>query len=298
MTFTEAIDLVLVETERENSVTSQHVWRWHAKNTREWWGGRKLADVTRREVQAWAHGRRHDVSPATLACELSFFRRVYRVAWDAGQDVVCPAQGIRMPRVNNKRERVLSLEEEESLNGHLARRDMSLVAFAINSGIRRLEQFRLRPKDCQFTDRDFDGTTYRIGLAHITDSKTGIGRMSPLNPIAASIASTWIEHGKATGETEFVFWSEKKSPRHLVANQSYQMLHSAAIKLGIPDLRWHDLRHTAATRAAEAGATPREIQKLLGHASVTQTERYINSRGDGPMWKAAMAICESQIGKT
>ncbi|QNG20214.1 site-specific integrase [Rhodococcus triatomae] len=37
--------------------------------------------------------------------------------------------------------------------------------------------------------------------------------------------------------------------------------------IGRPDLRWHDLRHTGATMAARAGATPRELQHRLGHAT-------------------------------
>ena len=47
----------------------------------------------------------------------------------------------------------------------------------------------------------------------------------------------------------------------------------AAQRLGIPDLRPHDLRHTAATRAFLAGATIPEVQELLGHQSPEMAQR-------------------------
>lgn len=48
---------------------------------------------------------------------------------------------------------------------------------------------------------------------------------------------------------------------------------AATAKLGVPDLRPHDLRHTAATRAFLAGATVAEVQELLGHRSPEMAQR-------------------------
>jgi len=45
-------------------------------------------------------------------------------------------------------------------------------------------------------------------------------------------------------------------------------------KVGIKDFRWHDLRHTFATRLAQAGVDLYKVSKLLGHKDIKMTQRY------------------------
>jgi integrase len=52
------------------------------------------------------------------------------------------------------------------------------------------------------------------------------------------------------------------------------MFGRARRRAGLPDLRWHDLRHTGATLAAHAGASIREIQARLGHSTVQAAMLY------------------------
>jgi integrase len=48
----------------------------------------------------------------------------------------------------------------------------------------------------------------------------------------------------------------------------------ATKQAGIPELRFHDLRHTAGTLAARTGATLREVMNRLGHSSSAAAMRY------------------------
>jgi integrase len=46
-------------------------------------------------------------------------------------------------------------------------------------------------------------------------------------------------------------------------------------KASLPDIRWHDLRHSCATLLLGRGVHPKLVQHLLGHASITMTlDRY------------------------
>lgn len=53
-----------------------------------------------------------------------------------------------------------------------------------------------------------------------------------------------------------------------------RMFRAACEPLGLHDLRWHDLRHTGATLAAQAGASLRELQARLGHSTIAAAMTY------------------------
>ena len=42
-------------------------------------------------------------------------------------------------------------------------------------------------------------------------------------------------------------------------------------KRNLPDVRFHDLRHTCATLLLGKGVHPKIVQEMLGHATITQT---------------------------
>ncbi|WP_425462380.1 tyrosine-type recombinase/integrase [Myceligenerans xiligouense] len=70
--------------------------------------------------------------------------------------------------------------------------------------------------------------------------------------------------------------------RPLRASQRTQMFSRAKARAGMPaEIRWHDLRHLAATRAAEAGATLAELMKRIGHSTVAAAMVYQHATDDG-----------------
>ena len=70
-------------------------------------------------------------------------------------------------------------------------------------------------------------------------------------------------------ERDFVFRSRAGGPLDLDAVQSAFKRHLQAA--GLPDIRFHDLRHTHASLLIAAGVHPKAIQARLGHASITTT---------------------------
>jgi integrase len=67
-----------------------------------------------------------------------------------------------------------------------------------------------------------------------------------------------------------VFASEIGTPlsRHNVNSRSFKPL---LVRAGLPNIRFHDLRHTCATLLLGKGVHPKFVQELLGHATIAIT---------------------------
>lgn len=50
-----------------------------------------------------------------------------------------------------------------------------------------------------------------------------------------------------------------------------RIFHKALSDAGLPKIRIHDLRHTAATQLLERGVHPKVVQEMLGHSTITIT---------------------------
>ena len=83
-----------------------------------------------------------------------------------------------------------------------------------------------------------------------------------------------VKAGANWQENALVFASSKGTPLDAqnIVNRYFKPLLKPA---ELPDIRWHDLRHTCATLLLSRGTHPKLVQHLLGHASITMTlDRY------------------------
>lgn len=292
MNVSDAVNLVLAECQAQQSETSQHTYRWLGRNLKARWGDLSLDALLRKDVQGWANIRRHEVKPATLRIEISFLNRAYQTAIAHGWEGGIPTANLKLPRIDNHRERILEACEEPILARELGRREFSLCLFAIHTGLRRLEQFRLRIDEVKIWEverRPVPGglEVVRNGMAKVRTSKTGKSRQCPLNQVAAAIAHRWIQEGGP-----HLFLPKRTGKRWLLAKDFSDKIFTPAVKrAGLENFTWHSLRHTCATRALLAGATLHEVSRLLGHSSITQTERYVHWLEEH-LWPAAHALCK------
>ena len=64
---------------------------------------------------------------------------------------------------------------------------------------------------------------------------------------------------------------------------------TAKASAGVPGVRVHDLRHTAASLWLAAGADPKVVQRVLGHATAAMTMDLYGHLVDASLWQAARA---------
>ncbi len=105
--------------------------------------------------------------------------------------------------------------------------------------------------------------------------------MSPLQkrpiPFAIHLLPFLLDHldkWAEPGDNGLLFPAVESPGHHMKHGALYKVYRRARKAAGRPDLRWHDLRHTGATLAAQAGATLAELMNRLGHSTVAAAMIY------------------------
>jgi len=88
-------------------------------------------------------------------------------------------------------------------------------------------------------------------------------------PISSVLNMTLLEQKLKSGGSEFVFPSDDLSKGHV--SWIKHSFSTACKRARIEGLRFHDLRHTAATRMLESGVDIATVSKILGHSDINLT---------------------------
>jgi len=199
--------------------------------------------------------------PSTVNRELACLRYLYNVAKVRGVYVGNnPVQSVRFLEENNQIERVLSYEEEEKLLRYAASHMVPIIICALNTGMRKGEIITLRWDNVDFKKNEI--------TVESTYTKTKKLRRIPINSYLREILVELNQDISA-----YVFLTPQGE--HYKGQNSIKTSFTRACKqAGVPGLRFHDLRHTAATRMLEKGAKLEEVAKILGHYDIRTTMRY------------------------
>lgn len=267
MTFSNLIDAAFGQILERSSTSTWSTWASHARQFDQLWGQLPLVEVSRQRVLAWVQTRKRQVRAATVLHQLALLRNLFEVARENGWASENPAAGITVGRTH-KRSEWLSERDEARLKAAFLRRqcgelEFTMVRFAILTGLRRGEQAFLRPEHLS------GGQT----LVVPEQGKTGT-RLVPLHPEALSIAQVWMGISQEV-ESDYIFWPQAVGCRLKFAqNYSDRTVKGLFREAGLGHLQWRDLRRTFACRLIAKGASIFEVQRLLGHASPTQTLTY------------------------
>ena len=108
------------------------------------------------------------------------------------------------------------------------------------------------------------------GLLRVRRGKGGKERIVPMGPPAARALSRLLDE---TGEDGAHLFENSRGNR-LSPRSIRRIVRQVGLRVGAPGLHPHALRHSFATHLLDGGADLRGIQELLGHASLSTTQRY------------------------
>lgn len=253
----------------------------------ETFGDHRLNAITRAEVDDWFDGL-DATKPTARAHRYALLRTIMGTAVTDGYIDVNPAA---IPGAGTSKRvkeiKPATVDQIRTIAAHMPERYRCMVLLATWCALRFGELTELRRKDL-----DLDAGTVRVDRA-VTWVKPA-PRFDGDEPQAAPVVGTpKSDAGRRTvaipphiikpladhlaafvgkGPESLVFPNTEGG--HVHHGSVYKVFKPARKAAGREDLRWHDLRHTGATMAAQAGATLAELMGRLGHSSAGVAMRY------------------------
>jgi len=218
---------------------------------------------------------REKVKKVTISRKVTALRTFFNYLLREGMVKNNPAEMIQAPRIEKYIPAFLSVDEMLALlkadggTGAMAFRDRAIIELFYSSGIRLSELVGLNIGDIDFIQ----------GLIKVR-GKGRKERVVPVGDPALTVLREYLENRKEVSETlsyggskdpVFVGKSGTRLSTRTVARILDKMVLMSGLKRKISP---HVLRHTFATHMMEAGADLRAIQELLGHESLSTTQKY------------------------
>jgi len=211
-------------------------------------------------------------SPTTARHAYVMLSQLLRAAQRDGRIGRNPASDVSPPAPGRHEQRYLSAEQVWALADSIGPRYRAAVLIGAYAALRWGELAGLRVSRLRLLERriDITDTLVEVGRELVPGPpKTGPRSVSIPAPLAEEIGAHLAAF--PAGPSGLVFTGAKGQPlRHcnFYRREWKPALEAAGLDRG---LRIHDLRHSAVALAIAAGAHPKEIQELCGHASITTT---------------------------
>ena len=239
-------------------------------------GQKRMHQVTQDDCIQLQIAHRKTHAPASTNRVMILLRTLYNraIAWQVKGVTVNPTQGIALYETNNKKERYLTEAEMQRLlqaiqTSRSSEHLLPIIQLLALTGARKREVLDLRWQDIEFDKRRWK----------LEKNKSGKTQYKPLSNAVVQLLVQLYEKAQkqksalqqSVQPSDWVFANPKTGKPFVTITQAWN---SARQKAGLPEVRIHDLRHNFASQLVNAGRSLYEVQKLLGHADVTTTQRY------------------------
>jgi integrase len=240
-------------------------------------GKRPLRSITTGDLQRFVDQRAHRIlyytkdekgkkvpvtaKPATTNRELMFMSGALREALRRGYVEKNSATGIRQLPEHNNKLRWLTPQEEERLLGYAPDFLKPIILTALHTGMRLGEILGLKWADVDFEQK----------IVRVSQSKNHKVRYIPMNRQLVALLESIPHFTGKHGPSPYVFTNPKTGSRYVDTGHRFGRV---SRRSGLRDVTFHTLRHTFASRLAQAGVPLNTIRELLGHGTMVMTMRY------------------------
>ncbi len=238
-------------------------------NLVSFFGNRLLKDIITSLVEAYRQKRLQEPSartghtqgdltaPATVNREMACLKTMFNKAIKNGKAERNPAQGLKMLKENNERDRVLSEEEYRRLLAACPEHLKPVVKLAYHTGMRQGEILGLT-----WGQVDWKEGFIRLGPR---DTKTEAGRLVPLT---SELVELFKAMPRGLPHTPVFLYKGRQ------VGEMKRSFATAVRKAGLEDFTFHDLRHTAITNWRRQGHDYFRIMAATGHKTMSVFKRY------------------------
>ncbi len=274
---------------------SKLYWETHVKVNRRGWqsetgrmenlkatfGDMDLREIRPMDVERFKHSRiKAGNKESTINRYLALLKHMFNFAISNGYASKNPVKEIKLYAEKERKERVLGLEEEARLLKVSPDYLRPMLITAIHAGLRRSEIMNLK-----WSSVDLEARRIRV---EAESAKSGKFRSVPVN---SALHAALLAQKAANGKSPYVFPNEDTGkPYTTLARVFMRACKDAEIK----GLTLHDLRRSFASRLLEEGASIEIVKSLLGHHSITVTERYTHSSEEAKR-RAVERLAEKSI---
>ena len=254
--------------------------------TRAFPSGRQLAGIQASDIADWrdkllGEGK----APATINRYLATLRAILNRA-KSDWNVLSNVPQIRLLPLNNPKSRVITEQEETKILRESAPHLRSLIIFLVDTGARLSEALDV-------TWDNIDLPADHRGRVRLMRTKNGRPRVVPLTARVREMILS-LRFGEDDPCQPIFLYQPSGADHGVQFRNPFKAWKGALRRAGVDqDLRLHDLRHTFASRLVSRGVPLYNVQRLLGHQTITMTQRYAHL--SPTTFDAAIQRLEEQI---
>jgi integrase len=244
-------------------------------------GEQTLDRIEPADVERYIAAKRKTLAVKTIRNHLGTLHSVFELGMRHGWCATNPVKLADRPVIKKTETRIRFLDQAE-LEKLLAAPypqdafgslEPTLYLTAAMTGLRQGELLGLRWRDVDFQARKIRVVSTFV-RGEFTDPKSvGSGRSLPMAERVATALSQLRERSPYSHDTNLVF-CHPQSGHPLDRSKLVRRFKAATARAGVPQITFHELRHTFGTRMAAAGTPLRTLQHWMGHADTKTTQIY------------------------